>query len=249
MNRYENYALNEQKLIRKFFKNKTNGTCIEVGSNEPVDYRSQSNHLEKKLNWNCYLIEPNIDLVRKTKLLRPKAKVINCACVQPELDQKYLKLFIPKTSSGVEVHGHASVQKNIDEHNYSFFTELRVKGQTLDSIINKFQLNEIDLLSIDVEGYELEVLNGIDLTLNRPRLILLEDKHLFLTKHNLLKKNNYTLVQRINRNCWYVANEIEKPKVTFFSKIRLYKRIYISLWFNKIKYSIRHKTISPFLRL
>ena len=56
---------NEKEQIREYFKNKKNGICVEVGSNEPVSIFSQSWHLEDKLNWRCVLIEPNPDLAAK----------------------------------------------------------------------------------------------------------------------------------------------------------------------------------------
>jgi hypothetical protein len=62
----------------------------------------------------------------------------------------------------------------------------------------------IDLLSIDVEGAEMEVLKGLDFEVYKPKLILLEDKYLYLKKHLYLKKKGYALVRRLNRNCWYI---------------------------------------------
>jgi len=90
------------------------------------------------------------------------------------------------------------------------------------------------------------VLLGSDLDRLQPQLILLEDKHLYLSKHRFLKSNGYVLVQRHNRNCWYIRSGFPMPKVSLASRIRLLKRMYISICFKKIAYAIKHKSLNPF---
>jgi len=63
------------------------------------------------------------------------------------------------------------------------------------------------LLSIDVEGHELEVLSGFDFARWRPRLILLEDHVGNLKKHRLLRAAGYRLIRRFENNGWYVPSD------------------------------------------
>ena len=116
-------------------------------------------------------------------------------------------------------------------------------------ILKNRKINKIDLLSIDVEGAEMEVLLGLDFNLYYPKLILLEDKHLYLKKHLFLKKNGYKLVQRLNRNCWYIPKDLKFKSRPIKGELKLLKRMYLSIWFKKIHYSITHKTLSPFKTL
>jgi len=46
--------------------------------------------------------------------------------------------------------------------------DLRVPAITLNTILNKHKLIKVDLLSLDVEGYEVEVLKGIDFDKYKP---------------------------------------------------------------------------------
>ncbi|MFC1887139.1 FkbM family methyltransferase [Thermodesulfobacteriota bacterium] len=239
---------NEKEQIRKYFNYKKNGVCVEVGSNEPISVCSQSWHLEDKLDWKCVLIEPNPDLFVKTKNIRPKTTIHNCACVSDE-QTDYVELHIPLSDKGESITGHASLEKNIDEHNYKRHKSIKVKANTLNHILKQDRIKIIDLLSIDVEGAELEVLKGIDFQCFRPKLILLEDKHLYLAKHKYLKNEGYDLVQRLNRNCWYIPKGETIPEVKIIDKIMLMKRLYLSVWFNKAKYSLRHRTLKPFKTL
>jgi FkbM family methyltransferase len=238
----------EKAEIRKYFNNKKNGVCVEVGSNEPVSVCSQSWHFEEKLNWKCILIEPNPDLVIKTKNNRPKAIIHECACVSND-KVGYMELHIPLSSQGNELTGHASLEKNADEHNYKIHKSIKVKTETLTNVLRCDDIDNIDFLSIDVEGTELEVLKGLDFDKYQPKLILLEDKHLYLNKHLYLKKKGFVLVRRLNRNCWYIPNHAHRPNVKLKEKIKLLKRVYLSIWFNKLKYALEHKTIQPFQTL
>lgn len=234
----------EKKKIRDYFGNKPGGVFVEVGANDPTSPESQSFHLETQLGWTGLLVEPIPYLAELARSERPNATVCECACTAPEKVGK-LELLIPKYS-GELVTGHASLEANIDEHNYREFEKVDVAAVTLDTLCQRHNVHSIDLLSIDVEGAELDVLMGADLPRLRPKLILLEDKHLYLVKHRYLINSGYVLAQRHNRNCWYVLRGEPMPTVDFFQKLKLWKRMYVSIWFKKIAYAIRHKTLKPF---
>lgn len=236
---------NEKSQIRSFFNQTKGGVCVEVGANEPVSICSQSLHLEEKLDWQCVLIEPNPILVQKAINLRPQAIICEVACSSPD-NIGTMVLNIPLDENNEEVTGHASLEKNADEHNYEFHNTIEVKTDTLTNVLKSRKIKKIDFLSIDVEGAEMEVLLGLDFNLYQPQLILLEDKHLYLKKHFFLKQKGYKLVQRLNRNCWYIQKGLKPPSVSIKEKFKLFKRMYISIWFKKLSYALVHKTLSPF---
>ena len=237
----------EKLLIRDYFDNKKKGVFVEVGANEPVSPYSQSWHLENILDWNGILVEPNPILAEQAIKHRAKSIVYQCACVSTD-NQGDLSLFIPLMDN-VEVTGHAALGKNIDDFAYSNHKEVTVPTRTLNSILLASGINQVDFLSIDVEGAELEVLNGFDIQKYRPKLILLEDKHVYLSKHRLLKENGYELVKRTTLNCWYIPIGEKKPAQTLAEKLKLLKRMYLSIWLKKIKLAIRSKSLEPFKTL
>jgi len=187
----------EKQAIRDFFQNATTGFFVEVGANEPTAPESQTWHLEQ-MGWRGILIEPIPDLANKARLTRPNSNVWQVACTSSE-EEGSVEFLIPIANQQL-VTGHASLRANIDEHNYTNFEKIKVQTTTLSNILANENVDYLDFLSIDVEGAELEVLLGLDLKKYRPKLILLEDKHLYLSKHRHLKKNGYKIAQRLNRN-------------------------------------------------
>jgi FkbM family methyltransferase len=237
----------EKGLIRAYFDGRKNGIFVEVGAHEPVGLSSQSWHLEKKLNWSGLLIEPNPELAKKARLTRPGSTVFEVACTSPK-KSGHLTLYIP-VKDGSPITSHASVGKNIDDHHYREHVEIRVKARTLDDLLDASHINRIDLLSIDVEGAEMDVLLGLSLDKYRPRLILLEDKHVYLTKHFYLKRKGYVLVKRTKQNCWYVPRGERRPSQTMEQKLRLLKRMYVSIWWKKVRVAFRSRRLAPLLKL
>ena len=234
----------EKQLIRDFFDQQTNGFFVDVGANDPTSIMSQSHHLESTLAWTGILVEPNPQLAQRCRELRSRSTTFECACVDLE-DHPSLTLYIP-LKNGHEMDLHASIDKNIDDFNYQQHKEVTVKARTLNSMLGEVSAGEIDLLSIDVEGAELQVLKGLDFAKYQPKLILLEDKHLYLTKHHFLNKHGYRLIKRTGFNFWYAPIGSKQMHQSFYEKFKIFKRMYVSIWLKKIQHSIRHKTLKPF---
>lgn len=55
--------------------------------------------------------------------------------------------------------------------------QVDVRAKTLSSVIDSYGLEKIDLLSLDVEGFELQVLQGLDLERHAPTWMLIEARY------------------------------------------------------------------------
>lgn len=73
-----------------------------------------------------------------------------------------------------------------------------VKAFTLQKLIDDSKYKEIDFLSLDVEGYELEVLKDINFSSQKIKFFLIEiynkDKDIIF---DFMDKNNYILMENI----------------------------------------------------
>ena len=116
--------------------------------------------------------------------------------------------------------------------------KVRVKLRTLDSILAETGVTKIDFLSIDVEGLELQVLQGLDLNKHAPQLILIEEHRRDYAKHFYLRNHGYRLVKRTGRNNWYVPpsslatlRSLNTPAEVF----QLWRKMWLNPPFDKLK--------------
>ena len=76
--------------------------------------------------------------------------------------------------------------------------EITVKSMCLDSFIKQENLGSVDLMKIDIEGYELEALKGAVQTLEITKRIVLEYHSTLLREEclQILRKNNYHIFEK-----------------------------------------------------
>lgn len=72
--------------------------------------------------------------------------------------------------------GH--IEKHFGAKLSEFIVEGNVEVVRLQSVLNRNQIERIDFLQIDTEGYDLSVLKTLDFETILPRVILVEHKHL-----------------------------------------------------------------------
>jgi FkbM family methyltransferase len=184
----------ERQLVRDFFATQSSGFFVEVGANDPHE-RSQTWHLEQA-GWTGILIEPQPDLAEMLRQAR-KAKVFAVACSSPQNAGGVLPLHVAGPLSSLD---RARMAPGAQPE-----ATIQVPIRTLDHILQEAGAPAgFDFLSLDVEGHELEVLQGLDLKRWRPRLILLEDHVSNLAKHRFLTRAGYRLIRRFDNNGWYV---------------------------------------------
>ncbi len=169
------------KIVQqRFFPAQRSGIFVEVGAARP-DYLSNS-ALYRSLGWTVIAIEPNPEFCA---LHRERGfEILEYAC--GDHDEDGVDFSVVKTH-GVEYQGgevsyeshsslavkesYARLEPNLDVR------KIKVNLRRLDTILRTHapQVKEIDLLSVDVEGWELEVLDGLDFFEYRPRVMVIEN--------------------------------------------------------------------------
>jgi FkbM family methyltransferase len=164
------YSLNGlDKKIEKYLPF-TNGFYVELGANDGVN-QSNTLYFERNKNWRGVLVEPTPHNYLKCLANRSTKNHIFCnACVSFDYKNPFVEIaFANLMSSPIGLESdvldpisHAESGKRFLESTDRIFTFGSV-AKTLNDLLSTSKApKNIDLLSLDVEGAEIEVLKGID---------------------------------------------------------------------------------------
>jgi FkbM family methyltransferase len=152
------------------------GFFVEAGGNDGY-LQSNTYALERRHGWRGLLVEPEPELARACTLERRKSTVVRAALVaadfpEPEVTLRYgglMTLVVGARKDDVEwvASAHAMGQE-APPHQFV------APARTLSSILDETGAPEVDLLSLDIEGYEAQALAGLDFDRHAPRYILVE---------------------------------------------------------------------------
>ena len=218
----------EHALILAFFGGRP-GVFVDVGANYPES--SISTPLEKQ-GWTGVVVEPQPDCVAALQTARTCA-IVHAACVSDAAAAK----------GGVELHlagRQSSTSRNFIAPRERTDEHILVPAKTLTSILDEASLTAIDVLSLDTEGTEIEVMNGLDWTRFAPTLILLEDHARDFSKHRYMRSRGYTLFRRTGFNSWYAKPERALP-VSPFGRLQLVRKYVLSMPIRRFR-RWRHET-------
>ena len=134
--------------ILPFLQEIENGFFIEAGA---LDGLFQSNtKLLEDLGWHGLLVEPSESAYNEC-LKNRKCYIENCALVSSDFTDEFV--YGEFNYNGFQGLGaRSSIQP----------TGVKVKAKTLTNLLDEKNITEVDFISLDVEGYEIEVLKGID---------------------------------------------------------------------------------------
>lgn len=178
--RRQSFALNQLDVKMEPYLRRRNGFFIEAGGNDGIR-QSNTLYFEKYLGWRGLLIEAVPALAERCRSNRPKCIVENCALVSSAYHQAEIEIHYRDLMSIIKggALGPAEEERYLregktflkkDDQPYS----IMVPARTLNAVLDKHRIGRVDLLSLDVEGYEAEVLMGIDFEKHRPEHILIE---------------------------------------------------------------------------
>lgn len=75
--------------------------------------------------------------------------------------------------------------------------------KTVNTVLKEYGIDQVDIVSIDVEGFELQCLQGFDFSKYKPKVMVIENVDNNSDIANYLKYHNYELDKQYSYNQYY----------------------------------------------
>ena len=200
----------------RWFHGVTSAVMLEVGAARP-DYLSVG-EFYRELGWRVLSIEPNPEFCQMHR--EQGNEILQYACSDEDRDD--VDFYLVNSNAAEYLDGQVTYESfsslGLDEN---FQRDLKkseakpvvsttkVNVRKLDTILREHapELNHVDLLAVDVEGWELAVMRGFNLARYRPKVVILENFFKTREYRSYMRKNGYMRWLRLKPNEIYVAKE------------------------------------------
>lgn len=151
------------------------GTYLEAGALDGF-HCSNTYFLDRVKGWKGILVEPNPFEFQQCKKFRKRANCIHAAMVPFDYPDSTVSICyghdLTWTDGAYENSELESRQQMLERYHLSG-QKIDVPARTMQSILDEHQV-ELTFLSLDVEGFEIQVLNGLDFAKSAPEFMLIE---------------------------------------------------------------------------
>ena len=201
----------------RFFPGESRGFLVEVGAAKP-DYLSVGASF-RRIGWTVISVEPNPTFCEAHRALGHE--VLQFACSDEDRDE--VDFYVVDSNNAAYLGGNVSAES---------FSSLGVRGEfaadlaktgaetrmhvikvavrRLDTLLGKFspEVREIDVLAIDVEGWELEVMQGLNFDRYRPKVVIVENLFRSRSYRRFMRRLGYRRWGRLKPNEVYVRRDL-----------------------------------------
>lgn len=196
----------EDTLVRKLFpKNKAHGRYVDIGAYHPFKHSNTAGFWMR--GWTGINVDANKQSIELFKKKRPRDINLWSAVVPHKLlnqDTHEIDLYLP-SKNRISTVGTVDINMSNER---SFDEKVTVPATSIPDLIKKYQLNEVDYLNIDVEGFDTQLIKDIDFKKFSPTVISVEDysksmqelmsseisKHLFMNSYDLIARAGPTSI-------------------------------------------------------
>lgn len=175
-NYFDGYALKsysqegEDMILRRLFEKQKKGFYVDVGAHNPK--RFSNTFFFYKNGWRGI----NIDAMPNSMCLFNKIRPRDINIEIPISDKKQKLNYYMFNEPALNTFSKEIADKRADKNDYKIISEKEMETSTLEEIFKKYlpYSQEIDFMSIDVEGLDLQVLKSNNWKQFRPKFVLVE---------------------------------------------------------------------------
>jgi len=184
------------------------GYCVEAGAYDGI-LENTTLALEQ-LGWTCLCIEPNPQAFQT--LIKNRSLCLEYALAEEKKDNVPFALYSKKRGGHEASFSAFEVDETLETLWAVPFSKMKrrdviVNVQTLDFCLDLVKFPRLDVFSLDVEGWEMEVLKGFDMARWRPKVIVMENIFKDTNLSNYIKGFGYKYIKRYRVNNFYVRKE------------------------------------------
>lgn len=200
----------EDMILKRIFEGKQQGFYIDVGAHHPQ--RFSNTHYFYQRGWNGINIEPNPDAVSVFQRLRRRDTNVQCGVGEKEGTIVYYKFNEPALNTFDET----VVEDRLKNTPYKLIDKIAVPVLRLAHLLEKEMPagQQIDFMSVDVEGLDLNVLRSNDWQKYRPYIVLAEALDLSLEQiggnelARFMKSQGYVIFGKTYNTLFFRDNSI-----------------------------------------
>lgn len=192
-------------ILKSILRDVKKGFYLDIGANHPT--RNNNTYIFYLKNWRGVAVDPLKKYMSSWHKIRPNDKFLNIA-LSNKKKKTDLFIFSDDTDSSI-------AKKYIRRCIYKkkkLISKKKIETTTISDILKseKRNIKDIHLMSLDVEGEELKILQGFDFNLFKPGVIIVEDKNIAIERisnskiYRLLYNYNYRLIAKTLLNSIYV---------------------------------------------
>lgn len=197
---------------------KGNFTVVQIGANDGMTHDPIHKFI-KRDRWRGVLLEPQKyvydtflkRVYQKNKEIHPLHAAIGAEDGETQLYK--IGFSDMRWATGLASFDHAQIQKAFDsglvadrcqKHQIEVPKEAskRIVAESIpvisaNTLLNEYNISQIDLLQIDTEGFDYQVIQFFDIAKNKPKAIIFENVHLSPADkaacYQLLEENDYKI--------------------------------------------------------
>lgn len=175
------------------------GIMVEVGAG-PTLYASMSKHFREN-GWRCICVEPNPKFCEQHK--NEGNEIYEYACSYEDGVSDFIRVSTPTWHKQENDECSISSISPVLNYDTKHAQTIQVKTIKLDTLLENLNIDKVDYVSVDVEGWELNVLKGFDIKKYSPKIIVVEDLGENVELEKYIESMGYQFFKKIEYNKIY----------------------------------------------